>query len=237
MRIIPAIDLINGQAVRLRQGVFESKKTYAEDPVELAKKFENYGIEYLHVVDLDGAKSNGLINFSIVESICTITKLKVDIGGGVRTKEDVQRALDCGVCQVNVGSFAYQNPEIFVDWINCFGSDKLILSADCDNRSIAIDAWGTNTSLNVIDFIRQFVGKSLKYATVTDISKDGMLSGPAFDLYKDVLGNIEINLIASGGVTSIKDLLRLESIGCEGAIIGKAIYEGNIQLKELSGLC
>lgn len=237
MRIIPAIDIIDGKCVRLTKGDYATKKIYNENPVEVAKEFAANGIKYLHLVDLDGAKSNQIVNYKILENIVKETELLVDFGGGLKSDNDLKIAFESGANQITGGSIAVKNENLFSSWIDTYGANKIILGADCINEKIAISGWLENSELNVFDFIKKYQSKGIKSVICTDISKDGMLEGPSFELYKKLLSGNGINLIASGGVTSVDDLIKLKEIGCEGAIVGKAIYEGNITLKELSKLC
>ncbi|MBS1647783.1 MAG: 1-(5-phosphoribosyl)-5-[(5-phosphoribosylamino)methylideneamino]imidazole-4-carboxamide isomerase [Bacteroidetes bacterium] len=237
MRIIPAIDIIDGKCVRLSKGDYSTQKTYNENPLEVAMQFEDNGIQYLHLVDLDGAKSKQIVNYKTLELLASKTNLIIDFGGGVKSQKEVLLALSAGANQVTVGSVAAQSPELATEWLKQFGSDKIILGADCKNRKIATNGWLEKSSLDVIDFIQSFEAKQAQYAIVTDIEKDGMLQGPSVSLYRDILRKTSIQLIASGGITTIDDVLLMKEIGCEGVIIGKAIYEGTIKLKELSTLC
>ncbi|SMC45829.1 1-(5-phosphoribosyl)-5-[(5-phosphoribosylamino)methylideneamino]imidazole-4-carboxamide isomerase [Moheibacter sediminis] len=237
MRIIPAIDIINGKCVRLTKGDYKTQKIYNENPLEVAKMFEDFGIKYLHLVDLDGAKSKQIINQKVLENLASKTDLQIDFGGGIKSLNDVEIAFNAGAKQITVGSIAVQNPELMIEWINQFSTDKIILGADCKNRKIATHGWLESNDLDVIDFIQEYEKNKIKYCIVTDIEKDGMLSGPSVELYKEILFDTQIFLIASGGITTIEDLNVLKSLGCEGAIIGKAIYEGTINLKELIELC
>lgn len=237
MKIIPAIDIIDGKCVRLTKGDYNRQTTYNDDPVEIAKAFEDAGIEYLHVVDLDGAKSNRIINASTLERIAKKTNLKIDFGGGLKSDKDLQLAFNSGASQVTIGSIAVQNRIQFLKWTKKYGADKIILGADCNNRFVATNGWLTNSNLEILDFIQSYQEEGIKQTVVTDISKDGMLQGPSFDLYAEILKQTTIKLIASGGITSVADLKQLKEIGCDGAIIGKAIYEGRITLKEISTLC
>ena len=237
MRIIPAIDIIDGKCVRLTKGDYSTKKIYNENPLEVAKEFEANGIQYLHIVDLDGAKSNNIVNHKILESIATKTSLQIDFGGGIKTNEAVQLAFDCGAKQITGGSIAVSNSEIFSGWISKYGADKIILGADCNNRKIATNGWLKESELDVIDFIDSYQKKGIQHVICTDISKDGMLQGASNELYREILKATGISLIASGGVSCMNDLSQLKEIGCEGVILGKAIYEGNISLKELQQLC
>ena len=233
MRIIPAIDIIEGKCVRLTKGDYATKKIYNDKPVEVAKEFEDNGIKYLHVVDLDGAKSKQIINHKVLNSICTETELIVDFGGGLKTDDDLRIAFDSGASQVTIGSIAVSKPNLFLKWLKQYGSDKIILGADCKNRKIATNGWMKESEINVIDFINEFVQEGVSSVICTDIAKDGMLSGSAHDLYKEIIAQTKASLIASGGVNSIQDLHKLKAIGCEAAIIGKAIYENKITLNQL----
>ena len=237
MRIIPAIDIIDGKCVRLTKGDYSTKKIYNEDPLEVAKEFEANGIQYLHIVDLDGAKSKNIVNHKILESIATNTDLKIDFGGGIKTNEAVKLAFDSGAKQITGGSIAVSDPVIFNEWIAKYGPDKIILGADCNNRKIATNGWLKESELDVIEFIDSYQKKGIQYVICTDISKDGMLQGTSNELYQEIMKSTEIKLIASGGVSCMDDLYQLKELGCEGVILGKAIYEGNISLKELQQLC
>lgn len=234
MRIIPAIDIINGQCVRLTKGDYDTKKVYNEDPLEVAKSFEDAGIEFLHVVDLDGAKASHIVNYKVLESIAGKTNLKIDFGGGLKSDNDLRIAFESGANQITGGSIAVKNPKVFETWIAKYGSDKIILGADCNNEKIAISGWQEESDLEVIQFIRDYQTKGVSYVICTDISKDGMLEGPSFDLYKRILNDVKgIKLIASGGISKFSELPQLAEMGCEGVIVGKAIYENRISLKEL----
>ncbi len=237
MRLIPAIDIIEGKCVRLSKGDYSTKKIYNENPLEIAKAYEANGIEYLHLVDLDGAKSKHIVNYKVLENICSKTKLKVDFGGGLKSHEDLRIAFDSGASQITGGSMAVDEPEIFKEWINTYSNDKIILGADCRNRKISTSGWLNTSDIDVVEFINDYEKKGITYVICTDISKDGMLQGTATRLYQEILSKANINLIASGGVSGIKDLIQLKNIGCEGAIIGKALYEGKITLKQLQELC
>ncbi|MBE7645861.1 1-(5-phosphoribosyl)-5-[(5-phosphoribosylamino)methylideneamino]imidazole-4-carboxamide isomerase [Tenacibaculum finnmarkense genomovar ulcerans] len=237
MRIIPAIDIIEGKCVRLTKGDYATKKIYNENPVEVAKEFEDNGIEYLHLVDLDGAKSQHIVNYKILEQITSKTNLKIDFGGGLKSNDDLRIAFNSGATQITGGSIAVKNPEIFTGWLTKYGADKIILGADCINRKIATHGWLETSEVDVVDFIKEYEKIGVKNTICTDVAKDGMLQGASVELYKEILSKSGINLIASGGVASIDDLIELKEIGCEGAILGKAIYEGYISLKELQKLC
>ena len=237
MRIIPAIDIIDGKCVRLTKGDYTTKKIYNENPLEIAKSFEDNGIQFLHVVDLDGAKSNRIINYKTLEKLASKTTLAIDFGGGLKSEKDVEIAFESGAKQITGGSIAAKNRSEFVGWINCYGAEKVILGADCKDRKIATDGWLEESDTDVIEFIQSYEQNGIRDVISTDISKDGMLEGPSINLYKDILNQTQVNLIASGGVSNIHDLYRLKEIGCSGVIIGKAIYEGRIMMKELSELC
>jgi phosphoribosylformimino-5-aminoimidazole carboxamide ribotide isomerase len=225
MRIIPAIDIINGQCVRLTKGDYDTKKVYNEDPLEVAKSFEDAGIEFLHVVDLDGAKASHIVNYKVLESIAGKTNLKIDFGGGLKSDNDLRIAFESGANQITGGSIAVKNPKVFETWIAKYGSDKIILGADCNNEKIAISGWQEESDLEVIQFITDYQTKGVSYVICTDISKDGMLEGPSIDLYKRILNDVKgIKLIASGGISKFSELPQLAEMGCEGVIIGKAIY-------------
>jgi len=228
MRIIPAIDIINGKCVRLTKGDYNTQKIYNENPLEVAKEFEASGIKHLHLVDLDGAKSNNIVNHKILNDIASKTKLIIDFGGGIKSDKDIEIAFESGASQVTGGSIAVHNRTIFLDWLAKYGSEKIILGADSNNRMIATNGWQQKSDMDVINFITQYENKGISYVICTDISKDGMLQGPSIDLYKEILSKSNINLIASGGVTSIDDIELVKQIGCEGAIIGKAIYKAEL---------
>lgn len=237
MRIIPAIDIIDGKCVRLSKGDYESKKVYNENPLEVAKEFEANGIQYLHLVDLDGAKSQHIVHHKILEEICSKTKLKVDFGGGLKSEKDLKIAFESGANQITGGSIAVKNPEVFKSWIKQFGREKIILGADCKDRKIATSGWLESSEIDVLDFITDYEKEGISYVICTDISKDGMLQGTSNELYGEIMQQTNVKLIASGGVSCFNDLLELQKIGCEGAIIGKAFYEGKISLKDLKKLC
>ncbi|WP_396178138.1 1-(5-phosphoribosyl)-5-[(5-phosphoribosylamino)methylideneamino]imidazole-4-carboxamide isomerase [Flavobacterium sp.] len=234
MRIIPAIDIIDGKCVRLSKGDYATQKTYSENPLEMAKQFEDLGVKYVHVVDLDGAKAKQIINYKTLELLATRTNLIIDFGGGIKSESDVKIAFDSGVEQITIGSIAAQNPTLMLEWLQKFGTEKIILGADCKDRKIATNGWLESSEDDVVAFIKGYQANGISYSIVTDIEKDGMLLGPAFELYGEILSEIKpIKLIASGGITTIDDVIKLSEMGCEGAIIGKAIYEGTINLKEL----
>ena len=229
--IIPAIDIINGQCVRLTQGDYQQKKVYNANPLEVAKEFEAAGISRLHLVDLDGAKAKHIVNHKVLEEIATHTQLQIDFGGGLKSHEDVRIAFECGASQITGGTIAVKNRELFLEWLEEYGSEKIILGADVRNAQIAVGGWQEQTSLNLFDFLHFFVGKGIEYVICTDISKDGMLQGPAFGLYGQILEQFpQLKLIASGGVSSNEDIERLEEMNLYGVIVGKAIYEGKIDI-------
>lgn len=237
MRIIPAIDIIDGKCVRLTKGDYATKKIYNANPLEVAKQFEASGIEYLHLVDLDGARAKHIVNYKVLESIATRTHLKIDFGGGLKTKEDLITAFNCGAKQITGGSIAVKDPNIFEGWVSKYGGHKIILGSDCINNKIAVSGWQEQSEEDLIPFIKGYQKKGIKYVICTDISKDGMLEGPSIALYKEIISSCSnvsaqqsIKLIASGGISSTEDLVKLKEIGCEGAIIGKAIYENRISL-------
>lgn len=233
MKIIPAIDIIDGKCVRLSKGDYSTKKIYNENPVEVAKEFESFGIKFLHLVDLDGAKSKHIVNQKVLESIAKETNLSIDFGGGLKTIEDIEIAFNSGAKQITIGSIAVQDPEFCFELIERYGADKIILGADCDNRMIKTSGWLESSDKDVIDFILQYQKKVIQQVICTDISKDGMLQGPSTKLYKEIIAKTSTQLIASGGISCIEDVEKMEEIGCAGTIIGKAIYEGKIELKEL----
>ena len=234
MRIIPAIDIIDGKCVRLSKGDYDTKIIYNENPLEVAKSFEAHGIEYLHLVDLDGAKSSKIVNYKILEQIATQTSLKIDFGGGLKSDEDLKIAFESGANQITGGSIAVKNRAIFEKWISEYGSDKIILGADAKDEKVSISGWLEDSNEDLIPFIQDYQSKGIQYVICTDIAKDGMLEGPSFDLYEKILKEaIGVKLIASGGISTFDELPKLAELGCEGTIIGKAIYEGRITLKQL----
>ncbi len=236
MRIIPAIDIIDGKCVRLSQGDYATQKIYNENPLDVAKEFEANGINYLHLVDLDGAKSKKIVNHKVLNDIAVKTKLKVDFGGGLKSNEDLKIAFENGASQITGGSIAVANKTLFMEWLQIYGPDKIILGADCNNRKIVTHGWLNTSELDIVDFIKEYEGEGIKYVISTDISKDGMLQGSSNDLYAEIIKETKIKLIASGGVSCLNDLVLLKRMGCEAAIVGKAIYENKIQLKDLSRL-
>jgi phosphoribosylformimino-5-aminoimidazole carboxamide ribotide isomerase len=234
MIIIPAIDIIEGKCVRLSQGDYKTKKVYADHPLSVAQNFEKHSLTHLHLVDLDGAKSKKVVNIDVLQSICSETNLKVDFGGGVKSEADLVRVLEAGANQVTAGSIAVKEPQTVKNWVKKYGAEKIILGADVKNRKIAINGWQETSELDIIDFIQDFYQYGVRSVICTDISKDGMLGGAALDLYKMILGKFpDLLLIASGGVSTIEELYELKDAGLHGAIVGKAIYEGKMNLKEI----
>lgn len=233
MNIIPAIDIIDGKCVRLTQGDYATKTIYNESPLDVAKEFEAFGLQQLHLVDLDGARNGVVTNINVLESIACKTNLKVDFSGGVRSNTDVELAFNCGASKVTVGSVALTRQDLVVEWLSKYGADNIVLSADCNNRRISTNGWTENSDVDVFSFIEQYRKLGATTVMCTDISKDGMLAGPALELYSEILSGTDISLIASGGIRSLEDIKLLRTVGCSGVIIGKAIYEGFIKLSEL----
>ena len=234
MKIIPAIDIIEGKCVRLSKGDYSTKKIYNEHPLEVALQFEDAGIQNLHLVDLDGAKSSHIVNYKVLETIATRTGLKIDFGGGLKSDEDLRIAFESGADQVTGGSIAVKQPEVFGKWLQHYGSEKIILGADASDGKIAVSGWMEASDKEIIPFIQSYVEKGVSYVISTDIAKDGMLQGPSFELYKQILCEApKLKLIASGGISTYEELPQLKEIGCYGTIIGKAIYEDRITLKQL----
>jgi len=251
MRIIPAIDIIAGKCVRLTQGKFTEQKEYDQDPLDMAKRFQDHGIQYLHLVDLEGAKNGTITNYKTLERIATNTGLQIDFGGGLASDQDVRIAFESGASQVTGGSIAVKDKSAFLGWLTRYGAEKVILGADATDGKIAVSGWQEKTSIELLPFIKTYADQGIRYVICTDISKDGMMAGPATELYVSILeatrktqtnvtmSGVEdqwipgIDLIASGGITSMADVIALEKAGCEGAIIGKAIYENRIDLKDL----
>jgi phosphoribosylformimino-5-aminoimidazole carboxamide ribotide isomerase len=234
MDIIPAIDIIDGKCVRLTQGDYARKKEYNSDPLEVAKQYEDHGIRRLHLVDLDGAKARKVINFQVLEQITRHTQLQVDFGGGVQSDQDLQLVFELGAVQVTGGSIAVREPETFLGWVQQYGADKIILGADARDRKIAIGGWQEATTTDVIQFIKEYAAQGLQYVICTDVARDGLLQGPAISLYRDIIAqNPTIRLIASGGVSDVEDLRKLQELKLDGVIVGKAIYEDKISLQDL----
>lgn len=235
IEIIPAMDIIDGKCVRLSQGRFDSQTVYDVDPVETAKQFEAAGLKRLHLVDLDGARSGRPKNVSVLERVARATDMAIDFGGGIKTESDLRSVLDSGADMVSIGSLSVAQPDMLINWASEFGSDKFLLGADVRGEMIAVNGWQTDTDVSVFDHLRRLLNSGISTAFVTDIDQDGMMQGPSVDLYESITAALpNLSLIASGGVTSINDIEAVESAGCSGVIIGKAIYEGYIRLKELS---
>jgi phosphoribosylformimino-5-aminoimidazole carboxamide ribotide isomerase len=234
MELIPAIDIIDGKCVRLTQGDYTRKVIYNEDPLEAAKQFEATGIRRLHLVDLDGAKAGKIINYNVLEKIAAKTRLIIDFGGGIKSNESIRTVFESGAAIATIGSIAVKDKELFFSWIEKYGKDKILLGADVKDEKIAVSGWLETTELTILEFIRTNLEKGVGSIFCTDVSKDGLLMGPGIELYKKILEEFpSLDLIASGGVSSVVDLEQIRSIGCSGAIVGKAIYEGRISLVEL----
>lgn len=234
IRIIPAIDIIDGKCVRLSQGDYDQKTIYNANPLEVAQSFEDHGIKHLHLVDLDGAKSSKVVNWKVLETIASKTKLHIDFGGGVKSDDDIKGVFDAGAKQVTAGSNAVKSPETVERWIAEYGGERIILGADVRKRKIAINGWLEESDLEISAFLKRYLNMGIQSSICTDISKDGMLAGSSIELYQDLLNEFpDLKLIASGGVTSIAEIEQLQEKGLYGAIVGKAIYEGRITLKEL----
>lgn len=236
IEIIPAIDIIDGKAVRLQKGDYSKKTVYNDNPLEIAKEFEDAGIKRLHLVDLDGAKAKHVINLKVLENISSNTNLVIDFGGGIKSDKDLEKIFNAGASLATVGSIAVTNPYLFEEWIEKFGSAKIILGADVKDEKIAISGWLDITDIHISDFIMDYQKKGIKNILCTDISKDGMLQGTSIDLYRKLrLEFPALNIIASGGITQIEELYRLDNMGIYGAIIGKAYYDGKVKLEDLKG--
>lgn len=234
IEIIPAIDIIDGKCVRLSQGDYSSKKIYNENPVEIAKEFEAHGISRLHVVDLDGAASHHVVNYKTLDQIASRTSLIIDFGGGIKSDEDLVIAFENGAQMVTLGSVAVKEPQRFEKWLETYGQEKIILGADAKDEKIAINGWKEDSSINLFSFLDDYIKKGVTKVLCTDISKDGMLEGPSVDLYKKIMETYpDLHLIASGGVSSVDDICRLEEAGIPAVVFGKALYEGKINLKDL----
>ena len=237
MEIIPAIDIIEGKCVRLTQGDYEQKKIYNENPLEVAKQFEDVGLRRLHLVDLDGAKAGGVKNWKVLETLASKTSLIIDFGGGIKKEDDVKIVFSSGAALATVGSIAVKDENEFVKWLLIFGADKFLLGADVKEEKIAVSGWLEKTDIWIYDFIQKYIEHGVQQIFCTDVSKDGKLEGPSIDLYKNIITKFpEFHFIASGGVSSIKDLEELKKIGCKGAIVGKAIYEKRIKISDLKFL-
>ena len=234
IELIPAIDIINCQCVRLTKGDYDQKTVYSDSPAKMAKSFETLGFQRLHVVDLDGAKSKHIVNDAVLKAITTETNLTVDFGGGIKTDEDIEKAFAAGAAMVTVGSIAVTNPDLFMDWLEKYGADRLILGADVRHGKISINGWKEDSDEDLLPFLKKYVDAGVKHVLCTEISKDGTLAGPAVDLYRRVMETYPaLHLIASGGVSSKEDIIALDAAGIPAVVFGKAIYEGKINLKEL----
>ena len=234
IEIIPAIDVMNGKCVRLSQGDFSKIKTYSEDPLEVAKRYEDCGVKRVHLIDLQGAKSNSPVIFDILQAIAGKTNLLVEFGGGIKTRNSLRDALENGADRVICGSIAATEPNVFTYWLDCFGSDKIVLGADIKENKIAIKGWKESTDKTADELIRLYLQEGLKYAVITDITKDGMLAGPSLKMYRELEGKYpRLNVIASGGISSMQDIEDLNDINVPAAIVGKAIYEGHITLDQI----
>lgn len=237
MRIIAAMDIIDGACVRLAQGDYSRKTLYGKDPLDMAKDMEAHGIKYLHLVDLDGARDGRIRNHGVLENIAGNTGLKVDFSGGLRSDDDLHTAFSCGASQVTCGSTAVLQPDLFLRWLAEYGPERIILGADFRNRKVAAGGWLSGSDTDVLSFLQQYRSEGVKYVMCTDIEKDGMLGGPSVDIYMEIVEIEGLSLIASGGITTVADIITLRETGCEGAIIGKALYENKLSLKELAELC
>ncbi|MDI3319187.1 1-(5-phosphoribosyl)-5-[(5-phosphoribosylamino)methylideneamino]imidazole-4-carboxamide isomerase [Pinibacter soli] len=237
MEIIPAIDIIDGKCVRLTQGDYEQKKIYNEHPLEVAKEFEDAGLQRLHLVDLDGAKAGAVKNWKVLETIASKTSLTIDFGGGIKKEEDVKVVFDSGAALATVGSIAVKDEKTFVQWLQKFGAEKFLLGADVKDEKIAVGGWLETTDVWIYDFIEKYINHGVQQIFCTDVSKDGKLEGPSIDLYRNIIAKFpSLHFIASGGVSNVDDVHELREIGCSGAIIGKAIYEGRIAINDLKRL-
>ena len=234
IELIPAIDIIDGQCVRLTKGDYDQKTVYRDSPAEVAKEFEQLGFKRLHVVDLDGAKSKHIVNDSVLRRITAETDLTVDFGGGIKTDEDIEKAFEAGAAMVTVGSIAVTQPDLFIGWLNKYGAERMILGADVRNGKISINGWKEDSAEDLLPFLQKYIEAGVKNVLCTEISKDGTLQGPAIELYKEVMKEYpQLHLIASGGVSSKDDIEALDRAGIPAVVFGKAIYEGRINLKEL----
>ncbi len=234
LTIIPAIDLIDGKCVRLSKGDYSQKKVYNEDPVEVAKTFQDHGLQRLHLVDLDGARVQHVVNWKVLEKIASQTNLVIDFGGGLKSDKDLHIVFNGGAAMVTIGSIAVKQRDLFCSWLNHYGADKIILGADVSDRKIAVSGWLEISEIDILDFLDDYLKRGIKNVLCTDISKDGMLEGTSMSLYKELVQHFQdMALIASGGITTIEELYQLDEMGVAGAIIGKAIYEGKISLIEL----
>ena len=237
MRIIAAIDIIDGRCVRLTQGDFSRKTQYRADPVEIAREIEDNGIRYLHLVDLDGARTGSITNHRILEGITSATGLKTDFSGGIRSEEDIRLAFSCGASQVTIGSIAVSRPDLLRQWLAIYGPEKVILGADFRERKVATGGWTETSGRDIAGFLREYRNAGIRYALCTDITRDGMLTGVSADIYRELVSVEGLSVIASGGIVNVNDLRDLRDAGCEGAVIGKALLEGRITYDEITGLC
>ena len=237
MRIIAAIDIIEGQCVRLTQGDFSRKTVYHSDPVDLAREMEDNGIRHLHLVDLDGARAGSIKNHMVLEGIASATGLRIDFSGGIRTEDDIRLAFRCGAAQVTVGSIAVRRPDLLRQWLGQYGPDKIILGADFRDRKVATGGWTETSDKDIAAFLLDYRAAGIRYALCTDISKDGMLTGVSADIYRELAAVEGLSVIASGGIATANDLMMLRDAGCEGAVTGKALLEGRITFKEIAELC
>lgn len=235
IQIIPAIDILDGKCVRLQQGDYEAKTCYHDDPIEVAKEFERYGIQHIHVVDLDGARSKHIVNTPILKRMAAETSLTFDFGGGIKTDEDIELAFANGASQVTVGSIAVQNPDLFLGWLEKYGTDRIILGADAKDGQISINGWKEGSGIDLIDFLKKYIDAGVTRVLCTDISKDGMMKGPSIELYKQIMEQFPtLKLTASGGVSRIQDIEELNQVGIHSVVTGKAIYEGSLTLEEIN---
>ena len=235
MQIIPAIDIIDGKCVRLTQGDYAQKTIYNENPLEVAKQFEAAGLKRLHLVDLDGAKAGTVKNWAVLQEIAAYTTLSIDFGGGIKKDKDLNIVFESGAAYATIGSLAVKEPDTFLEWLRVYGADKFILGADVKSEKIAVAGWLETTDINIYDFLQDYVDKGILQSFCTDVSKDGKLEGPSIELYKNIVKKFpSLYFIASGGVSCLDDLTALKELGCAGAIVGKAIYEGRIALKDLT---
>ena len=235
IELIPAIDLIDGKCVRLTKGDYEQKKIYNDNPVEVARQFEQLGFKRLHIVDLDGAKSHHIVNIDVLRNISHATSLTIDFGGGIKTSEDIEKAFSSGAHMVTVGSIAVKQPDLFVEWLQRFGAERMILGADVRNGFISVNGWKEDSAEELLPFLKKFVEQGVKNVLCTEISKDGTLAGPAIALYKEIMSEYpDLHLIASGGVASSDDILALDEAGIPAVVFGKSFYEGRIDLEKLN---
>ena len=237
MRIIAAIDIIDGQCVRLTQGDFSRKTCYHADPLKLAREMEDNGIRYLHLVDLDGARTGSIKNHMVLEGIANATSLKIDFSGGIRTEEEIRLVFGYGAAQVTIGSIAVSRPDVLKQWLDQYGPDKIILGADFKDRKIATGGWLETSDIDIVNFLREYRSAGIRYTLCTDISKDGMLTGVSVDIYRELTSVEGLSVIASGGIANVNDLRMLRDAGCEGTVIGKALLEGRITFNEIAELC